>query len=192
MVLKVGLLASPLALLVAPLVGAGLDKPVTTSSRVAIAFAVVLLLVFLARALTRSPREALALLAATTIASSAAAHIIVARENLFFVADLLYEASAALLAGASVGAGLRLARFRNRNLADGRWSPSQREVADGTTQLSAVLLLMFWACVVAGLRYASAGVLVILAGTVAVTVLLRLAELAAIPPSRARGAVHRP
>ena len=165
----------------APWVEAGLNYPTATTARVATVFTATLLVAFLVRAARRSWREALALLVAAAVAAAVAAHIIARRDNAFFIADLLYEVSAVLLAMSAVSAGLRLARVReSRTVHVPRFSP-QREVADTAARLCAWVLLAFWACVAAGFRYFAAGVLFLLAGTIAVTLLLRMAELAAAP-----------
>jgi hypothetical protein len=185
-VLKVGLAAAPLAPLVSPWVGTRLAYPAATTARIATVLTAVLLIAFLARALMRSWRQALGMLAAAVVAAAAAAHIIAARESAFFVADLLYEAAGVLLAMSAVGAGLRLARVREpRTVRVPRFSP-QREVADMVTRLSAWVLIVFWICVAAGFRYLAAGVLFLLAGTIAVTLLLRMAEVAAAPRRASR------
>lgn len=185
-VLKVGLAAAPLAPLMAPWVEARLTYPAATTAQAATALTATLLVTFLVRAARRSWQEVLALLAAAVIAAAVAAHVIARRDNAFFIADLLYEASAALLAMSAVSAGLRLARAKEtRTALVPRFSPP-REVADTVTRLSAWVLLAFWACVAAGLRYLSAVVLFLLAGTIAVTLVLRLAELAATPGVQGR------
>lgn len=183
-VLKVGLLAAPLAPLVAPLVGGTLARSTALTPRIATILSVALLLVFVVRAMRRSPREALGLVASTAGAALIAAYIVAARDNAFFVADLLYEAAAALLAGASVSAALRGVQPPLDNARGTRWVAAQRAVADMVTRVSAWLLMIFWMCVAVGLRYVSAGVLFLLAGLIAVTMLLRLAEFAATPKRR--------
>lgn len=179
-------MAAPLAPFVAPLVAAGLPSPSATTARAAVAVAVALLLALLVGALRRSRREALVMLASTTGASMVAAHLIAARDNLFFTADLLYEACAVLLAGAAVSGALRVTWPRQRGADGARWLQAHREVADTMTRVSAWLLLAFWSCVAGGLRYLSAGVLFILAGTIGLTVLFRVAELAVAPVERKR------
>jgi hypothetical protein len=120
-------------------------------------------------------------LASTVLASSAAAHIIAVRENTFFIADLLYEICAGLLAMSAVSAGLRLARAGAPTATRVATFSAPREVSDTITRLSAWLIVGFWACVAIGLHYVAAGVLFLLAGTIAVTLLLRMAELARNP-----------
>ena len=174
-VLKVGLAAAPLAPLVAPIVGAPLRTPTATSARVAVAMTIGLTGLFLFRAALRSPREALFLLAATLGASSAAAHVVAARANAFFLADLLYEIAAVLLLASAVSAGLRVERIRRF------WSKRatltrRRELSDTVTRASAIFLLLFWVMVTAAQHYLAAIVLFVLAGTVAATLVLRMAE----------------
>jgi hypothetical protein len=172
-VLKVALAGAPLAPLAAPFVGASLTYPDDTSARIAVILTAALVVTFLARALGRSRREALAMLAFTVVAGGVAAHIVSWRQNTFFRAELLYEASAGLLAMSAVSAGLRLARMRE-SAPDGRSSSAYREVADTMTRLSAWVVLAFWACVAIGVHYVAAGVLFLLGGTIAVTLLLRI------------------
>ena len=174
-VLKVGLAAAPLAPLVAPIVGAPLRIPTATSARVAVAMTIGLTGLFLFRAASRSPREALFLLGATLGASSAAAHVVAARANAFFLADLLYELAAVLLLASAVSAGLRVGQIRRF------WSKRatltrRRELSDTVTRASAIFLLLFWVIVTAGQHYLAAIVLFVLAGTVAATLVLRMAE----------------
>src|SRR5687768_626710 len=102
-------MAAPLAPLVAPLVRARLAEPVAMTARLATVVAVALMGAFLVRARRRSRREALLLLASETGAASIAAHLIAARDNSLFIADLLYEVSAVLLVLATISAGLRRA-----------------------------------------------------------------------------------
>lgn len=156
------------------------------TARIATILSVALLLTFVVRAMRRSRREALALAASTAGAAVIAAHIVAARANSFFIADLLYEASAALLAGAAVSAALRLARPRPAEAEGTRWISAQRAVADMVTRLSAWLLVIFWMCVAVGLRYVSVGVLFLVAGLIAVTLVLRMAERAATAAQRRR------
>jgi len=174
-VLKVGLAAAPLAPLVAPIVGAPLRAPTAISARAAIGLTIGLTVLFLFRAASRSPREALFLLGATIGASSAAAYVVAARANAFFLADLLYEISAVLLLASAVSAGLRVGRIRRF------WSKratvtTRRELSDTVTRASALFLLMFWVLVTAAQRYVAAIVLFVLAGTVAATLVLRMTE----------------
>jgi hypothetical protein len=180
-VLKVGLAAAPLAPLAAPFVGASLTYPTGTGARIATILTAVLVVTFLARALARSRREALAMLAFTVVAAGVAAHIVASRQNTFFRAELLYEASAGLLAMSAVSAGLRLARAGAPTATRVATFSAPREVSDTITRLSAWLIVGFWACVAIGLHYVAAGVLFLLAGTIAVTLLLRMAELARNP-----------
>lgn len=181
-VLKVGLAAAPLAPLAAPFVGASLTYPTGTSARIATILTAVLVVTFLARALARSRREALAMLAFTVVAAGVAAHIVASRQNTFFRAELLYEVSAGLLAMSAVSAGLRLARV-SKSAPDGRSFSGYREVSDTMTRLSAWVVLAFWACVAIGVHYVAAGVLFLLGGTIAVTLLLRI-EHATAPRAR--------
>jgi hypothetical protein len=183
-VLKVGLAAAPLAPLAAPFVGASLTYPTGTGARIATILTAVLVVTFVARALARSRREALAMLAFTVVAAGVAAHIVASRQNTFFRAELLYEASAGLLAMSAVSAGLRLARLR-QSAPDGRSVSAYREVSDTMTRLSAWVVVAFWACVAIGVHYVAAGVLFLLGGTIAVTLLLRI-ELATAPRARRR------
>ncbi len=183
-VLKVALAAAPLAPLAAPFVGASLTYPTGTGARIAAILTAVLVVTFLARAIARSRREALAMLAFTVVAAGVAAHIVASRQNAFFRAELLYEASAGLLAMSAVSAGLRLARTR-QSAPDGRSVSAYREVSDTMTRLSAWVALAFWACVAIGVHYVAAGVLFLLGGTIAVTLLLRI-ELATAPRARRR------
>ncbi|HEU5185594.1 MAG TPA: hypothetical protein VFU01_13565 [Gemmatimonadaceae bacterium] len=174
-VLKVGLAAAPLAPLVSPIVGAPLRAPTATSARAAVALTIGLTGLFLFRAASRSPREALFLLAATVGASSAAAHLVAARANAFFLADLLYEIAAVLLLASAVSAGLRVGRIRRF------WSKratvaTRRELSDTVTRASALFLLLFWVMVTAAQHYLAAIVLFVLAGTVAATLMLRMTE----------------
>ena len=185
-VLRVGLAAAPLAPLAAPLVGAPLRYPTAMSARVATILTAALLVGVLARALRRSRREALAMLASTALAAGAAAHVVASRENAFFRAELLYEASAALLAMSAVSAGLRLARFTESAPGEPSFS-AHREVSDTMTRLSAWVVVAFWACVAIGLHYLAASVLFLLSGTIAVTLLLRMAELATAPRASKKG-----
>ena len=186
-VLKVGLAAAPLAPLVAPIVAAPLRAPTATSARAAVALTIGLTGLFLFRAASRSPREALFFLSATIGASSAAAYVIAARANAFFLADLLYEVAAVLLLASAVSAGLRVERIRRF------WSKRatvtrRRELSDTVTRASALFLLLFWIMVTAAQHYLAAIVLFVLAGTVAATLVLRLTEGAIAPAESGPGA----
>lgn len=201
LVLKTGLAAAPLAPFIAPVVGARPHVPQALEARAATLFAAVLVFVMLVRALSRddrrSQREAGVFLLFVVAASGIAAHVIEARANAFFIADLLYEVMAVLLALSVLSAALRteLARPPETGLPeDGRpFFSSYHALSDGLTRASAWLIVAFWGLAVTGLQYVGAVMLVLLSGAIGITLLLRAAEnvVPSFRPPRRRRATPR-
>lgn len=184
LVLKTGLAAAPLAPFIAPLVGARLRAPQALEARVATLFAAFLVFVMLVRATTandrRWRREAVVFFLSVVGASALAAHVVAARATAFFIADRLYEAMAALLALGALSAALRTEPARPPVTGlpeDGQpfFSP-YHALSDGMTRMSAWLVVALWGLIIVDLQYVAAVVLALLAGAIAITILLRLAE----------------
>lgn len=185
--LKVGLVAAPLAPFAAPLVGASLSPPNELLARAASVLAAGMAFVILVRGMTRatlqSQRTVGITLIAMAVSAALAAHLIAWRANSFFHPDLLYEIMATLFALSAFSAGLRSESQRppeTGHVEDGQpfFSP-YRALSDGITRMAAWLTVSFWVLVAVGLRYIAAVILVLLAGAVSVTMLLRVAELVA-------------
>ena len=184
LVLKTGLAAAPLAPFIAPLVGARTHAPQALGARAATLFAALLVFVMIVRAFTanerRSQREAVGFFLSAIGASALAAHVIAARATAFFIADLLYEVMAVLLALSALSAALRTEPARPPETGlpeDGQpfFSP-YHALSDSMTRISAWLIVAFWGLAVTELLLSSAVMLALLSGAIGITVLLRAAE----------------
>lgn len=182
--LTTGLAAAPLAPFIGPIAGAAPRPPAAIEARVATLFAAALVIAMFVRTITRksrrSRRQTGIFLLSVVIASSAAAYVITARANSFFIADLLYEAMAALLALSVACEALRTdsERAPETGLAeDGRpfFSP-YHSLSDALTRTAVWFVVAFWGLVIARLHYIAAAMLILLGGMLTTTLLLRFAE----------------